>query len=106
MNQLNVIEKKDQRVMTTAQLAEAFGTETKVISYNFNYNKQRYEEGKHAEIFTLVIKSTMEEGWFETSSAGKEYIEITELELDEILNGKESENLVREAKEVGMMFRF
>jgi len=48
----------------------------------------------------------MEEGWYQTSTAGKNYIEITETELDEILAGKESENLVHEAKEVGMMFRF
>lgn len=47
MGQLKVIEKQDNRVVTTAQLAEVFGTETKVISYNFNYNKERYEEGKH-----------------------------------------------------------
>lgn len=66
----------------------------------------RYEEGKKAEIFTLVIKGTMEEGWFSTSSAGKSYIEITEAELDEILDFNESENLVHEAKEVGQMFRF
>ena len=66
----------------------------------------RYEEGKHAEIFTLIIKGTMEEGWFNTSSSGKSYIEITESELDEILLGKESENIQREAKEVGQMFRF
>lgn len=48
----------------------------------------------------------MEEGWYNTSTAGKSYIEITELELDEILLGKESENIEQEGKEVGMMFRF
>ena len=66
----------------------------------------RYEKDKKAEIFTLVIKGTMEEGWFSTSSAGKNYIELTEDELDEVLNFTESENLVHEAKEVGQMFRF
>lgn len=66
----------------------------------------RYEENKHAEIFTLVIKGTNEEGWFQTSSAGKSYVEITEDELDEVLKLNESENLVHEAKEVGQMFRF
>ena len=66
----------------------------------------RYEEGKHAEIFTLIIKGTMEEGWFNTSSSGKSYIEITEDELDEILNYGKSDNLVQVAKEVGQMFRF
>lgn len=65
----------------------------------------RYEEGKEAEVFTLVIAGTNEEGWYETSTAGKNYIEITESELDEILLGKESENLEKEGKEVGQMFR-
>lgn len=66
----------------------------------------RYEEGKEAEIFTLVIKGTMEEGWYNTSTAGKNYIEISELELEEILLGKESENLIQEGKEVDQLFRF
>lgn len=47
MNQLKVIERKDQRVLTSAQLAEAFGTDLGKIRYNFNYNKERYEEGEH-----------------------------------------------------------
>lgn len=66
----------------------------------------RYEEGKKAEIFTLVIKGTMEEGWFQTSTSGNNFIEITEAELDEILLGDESENLVQEAKSVDELFRF
>ena len=66
----------------------------------------RYEDGKEAEIFTLVIKGTMEEGWYENSTAGKNYIEITEEELDDILLGKESENIEQEGKEVGQIFRF
>jgi hypothetical protein len=66
----------------------------------------RYEEGKEAEIFTLVIKGTNEESWYNNSTAGKSYIEITESELDEILLGKESENIIQEGKEMGQMFRF
>ena len=66
----------------------------------------RFEENKEAEIFTLVIKGTMEEAWFENSSSGKSYIEITEDELDEILKGNESENVVQEAHDVDQLFRF
>jgi len=66
----------------------------------------RFEKNKKAEIFTLVIKGTMEEGWFNTSTAGNNYIEITESELDEVLSGHVSTNLEQEAKEVGIMFRF
>lgn len=65
----------------------------------------RFEEDKEAEVFTLIIKGTMEEHWFNTSTSGKEYIEITESELDEILKGSESENIVHEAKESDLIFR-
>ena len=66
----------------------------------------RYEKDKEAEVFTLVIRGTMEEAWYNTSTAGKSFIEITESELDEILLGKESENLVQEAEETDLLFRF
>jgi hypothetical protein len=41
------IEFKNQRIMTTAVLAEQFGTEDKIISNNFNRNIARFVEGKH-----------------------------------------------------------
>lgn len=47
MTDLMVIERQGLRVLTTAQLAECYGTDSKVISYNYNHNKDRYEEGKH-----------------------------------------------------------
>ncbi len=47
MNQLTPIEHNDQRVLLTSQLAESYDTDSKVISYNFNSNKDRYQEGKH-----------------------------------------------------------
>lgn len=47
MNNLTVTEYQDIRVLTTQQIAGAYETETKVISNNFNRNKDRYEEGKH-----------------------------------------------------------
>ncbi|MEK5085875.1 ORF6N domain-containing protein [Paenibacillus sp. FSL M8-0228] len=47
MNQLKVIEKNNQRVLTSAQLAESYGTDAKSISHNFSRNKKRYTEGKH-----------------------------------------------------------
>lgn len=43
----NFIEQAGQRVLTTAQLAESYGTESKRITNNFSENKRRYEEGKH-----------------------------------------------------------
>lgn len=65
----------------------------------------RYEEGKEAEIFTLVIAGTNEEAWYNTSTAGKNYIEISEDELDEILSGNKINNPEQEAKESNLLFR-
>ena len=49
MNNLTVTvtEYKNIRVLTTQQIAEAYGTDTKVLSKNFERNKDRYIEGKH-----------------------------------------------------------
>lgn len=44
---IHVIEMQGVRVLTTAQLAECYGCESKMISNNFANNKHRYEEGKH-----------------------------------------------------------
>ena len=44
---IQVIEQQGVRVLTTAQLAECYGCESKMISNNFANNKHRYEEGKH-----------------------------------------------------------
>ncbi|EZP75043.1 phage related anti-repressor protein [Parageobacillus genomosp. 1] len=44
---LMVIEQNGQRVLTTQQLAEAYGTDMERIQVNFNRNKERYKEGKH-----------------------------------------------------------
>lgn len=47
MSELTVTEYKGIRVLTTQQLAGAYGTEDRRISENFNANKERYVEGKH-----------------------------------------------------------
>ena len=65
----------------------------------------RYEEGKEAEIFTLVIKATVEENWFNNANVGKSFIEITEKELDEILLGKSTDNIEQDGKEMDLLFR-
>ena len=44
---IQVIEQQGVRVLTTAQLAESYGTDTNTITQNFKRNKNRYEEGKH-----------------------------------------------------------
>lgn len=66
----------------------------------------RYQEGKEAEIFTLVIRGTNEESWYSTSTAGKNYIEIDVQELDEILYGERTDKFIeKEAKESDLIFR-
>lgn len=66
----------------------------------------RYQEGKEAEIFTLVIRGTNEESWYNTSTAGKNYIEIDVQELDEILYGERVDKFIeKEAKESDLIFR-
>lgn len=47
MKELAVTEYRCQRVLTTQQIAEAYGAGTDVITKNFNRNKERYVEGKH-----------------------------------------------------------
>ena len=47
MNELQITEFNKIRVLTTQQIAEVYGTDEKVISNNFNRNKERYAEGKH-----------------------------------------------------------
>lgn len=47
MNDLQVINYKNERVLLTGQLAESYGTTNQIITNNFNRNKERYEEGKH-----------------------------------------------------------
>ena len=47
MQDLTVTDYKGVRVLTTQQISEAYGTETQVITNNFNRNKDRYTEGKH-----------------------------------------------------------
>ena len=47
MNELTVTEYRDIRVLTTQQIADAYGTDAQVITNNFNRNKDRYVDGKH-----------------------------------------------------------
>lgn len=44
---LQVIEYRGQRVVTTEQLAGGYGTDAENIRRNFNRNKSRFVEGKH-----------------------------------------------------------
>jgi hypothetical protein len=47
MQSPQTIEIKGIKVLTTKQIAEAYGVKPDIIGYNFRYNKERYVEGKH-----------------------------------------------------------
>lgn len=47
MNELQIVEYEGVRVVTTKQVAEAYGTDSKQVSQGFNRNKDKFKEGKH-----------------------------------------------------------
>ena len=47
MNKLIKVELNDERVLTTSQLAEVYGTDVNNIQSNFKRNISRFQEGKH-----------------------------------------------------------
>ena len=44
---VNIVEHKGQRVLTTEQVADVYGCESRNISDNFKNNELHFEEGKH-----------------------------------------------------------
>ena len=48
----------------------------------------RYSPDKEAEIFTLVIRGTMEEAWYSKSTKNNNYITINEENLINLLKGE------------------
>lgn len=48
----------------------------------------RYEKGKTAEIFSIIIRDTVDEKWALKSTKGLGVIEINEYDLEKILNNK------------------
>lgn len=47
MGEIQIIEHNGFRVVTSQQIAEAYGTESKQVSQGFNRNKGKFQEGKH-----------------------------------------------------------
>lgn len=104
-------------VMHTSKAAETGldipGIDTEIILYT-NSSKIRktqvlgrsirYEEGKVAEIFTLVLKGTQEVTWLANSKTSR-VITINEDQLDRVLAGERIETRQREYVE-NLEFRF
>lgn len=64
----------------------------------------RQKEGKVAEVFTLVLKGTVEEEWFRRSTSTGRYIPISEENLIDVLQGRPFNP--KKKKQTKMMFRF
>ena len=47
MYELKPIEYKNERILSTRQIAKGYGTDTTVISNNFNRNIKHYTKGVH-----------------------------------------------------------
>ncbi|MEK3955341.1 ORF6N domain-containing protein [Psychrobacillus sp. FSL K6-1464] len=45
--EIQVIEREGMRVLTTSQVSESFGIESKILLRNFQRNNQRFVEGEH-----------------------------------------------------------
>lgn len=59
----------------------------------------RFKEGKHAEIFNIVINETVETEWMKKSHQKSSYITIDEEGLDAVLAGKEPKPYVKRIKD-------
>lgn len=64
----------------------------------------RFEEGKQAEIFNLIIKDSVEQEWFKKSHQNSSYITIDEQGLEEVLAGREPKPYAKKIKD--FQFRF
>lgn len=59
----------------------------------------RFKEGKHAEIFNIVINETVETEWMKKSHQKSSYITIDEKGLDDVLAGKEPQPYKRKIQD-------
>lgn len=63
-----VLEIKGKRVLTTKQLSEMYGADSKTIQYNFRYNKEKYILGKHyIEVFGEELRRLKTRSEFQSS---------------------------------------
>lgn len=59
----------------------------------------RFEKGKKAEIFNLVIDQTVETKWFSNGHPNEGYITIDEEGLNDVLAGREPKPYMRKIKD-------
>ncbi len=64
----------------------------------------RFEKGKQAEMFYLIINNTVESEWFKRANSNQNYITIDEQGLDDVLAGKEPKPYVKKVRD--FQFRY
>lgn len=88
---LNTIRKADAGLdIPGLSVAIIIGTDSSPIKAVQRLGRTiRFEEGKVAEIFNIIINQTVETKWFQSSHAKQPYITIDEEGLDAVLRGEE-----------------
>ena len=115
MNLQDFIQQDGGVLNTVMKLNEGFNCPDISVSVILGFNsspttkKQRIgrvirkKEGKVAEVFTLVLKGTVEEAWFDKSTSSGKYISISEDCLLDVLEGNSYNP--KKKKETKMIFR-
>ena len=89
--------------------ADIKGLNLAVILYNSSSSIeriQRYgrviraEEGKVAEIFSIIIRDTVEDKWFRKSAKNTDFIEIDESDLDAVLDYEKIQRVIHKQEDV------
>lgn len=98
---LNTIKRADAGIdIPGLSVAIIIGTDSSPIKAVQRLGRTiRFEDGKKAEIFNIVINDTVELKWFSNSHANQPYITIDEDGLNDVLQGKEPKPYVKKIKD-------
>ena len=88
---LSTVKKADEGLdVKGLSVAIIFGLDSSTTrAYQRRGRSIRFEQGKTAEIFNIVLNRTQETKWFYDSHKGDSFITIDESELDKVLQGKD-----------------
>ena len=92
-----LVEGADVKGLDTAIMLGIDSSETRAIQSRGRVI--RFQEGKIAEIFNLIIADTVETQWFANSHKTSQYITIDEEGLHEVLAGREPKPYSRKIKD-------
>lgn len=103
---LNTIRKADAGIdIPGLSVAIIIGTDSSPIKAVQRLGRTiRFEEGKTAEVFNIIINQTVECKWFQNSHSKQPYITIDEEGLDAVLQGKEPKPYTKKIKD--FQFRY